>query len=90
MTVGDAVDSMRRHTYESAAAVALCDDGYLRGLVSIERLFATRDDTRLIDVAETDPPVVCPGVDQEVAAWRAYGTAKAAWQSSTTTIGSLD
>ena len=71
VTAGEAVESMRGHTYESAAAIALCDDGRLRGIVSVERLFATRDDTRLIDIAETDPPVVGPEIDREVAAWRA-------------------
>jgi magnesium transporter len=71
VTVGEAFDSIRGRTYESAAVVVLCDDGYMRGMVPVERLFAARDDTRLIDVAETDPPVVGPGVDQEVAAWRA-------------------
>lgn len=73
VTVGQAVVSMRGRRYESAAVIALCDDGYLRGLVPVERLLAARGDSRLIDIAETDPAVVGPGVDQEVAAWRAVG-----------------
>ncbi|MGH3483495.1 MAG: magnesium transporter [Nocardioidaceae bacterium] len=71
VTVGEAVRSMRGRRYECAAVVALCDEGHLGGLVPVERLLAARDDTRLVDIADPDPPVVGAGVDQEVAAWRA-------------------
>ncbi len=73
VAAGQALAAMRGRQYDSAAVVAICDgdDAHLRGLVPIEQLLAADPDTSLIDIADTDPPVVGPGVDQEVAAWRA-------------------
>jgi magnesium transporter len=69
--VGDALVAMRGHRYDSATVVALCDGPSLRGLVPIERILAARDETELRDIADSEPPVVRPAVDQEAAAWQA-------------------
>jgi magnesium transporter len=43
----------------------------LTGLLPIERLLAARDDQRIGELMDTDPPVVSPGLSQEKAAWKA-------------------
>jgi magnesium transporter len=43
--------------------------GILLGLVTIEVLMAAGDETAMVDLMDDTPPVVGPGVDQEVAAW---------------------
>jgi magnesium transporter len=69
----DRVADVRAHlvgrSYESAADVAVCADGRLLGLVSIERLLAADGTTQIASIMDDRPPVVAPGTDQEVAAW---------------------
>lgn len=64
-------------TYELVDDVALCEAGAagprLVGLLPLERLLAAADDAVVLDLADTDPPVVAPGLDQEHAAWTAVG-----------------
>jgi magnesium transporter len=62
---------LHRQVYDSAADVAVCDGGRLLGLISAERLLAADDDVPAEELMDPDPPVVAPGVDQEVAAWKA-------------------
>jgi magnesium transporter len=57
--------------FDSAAEVAICEDGRLVGLLNIEDLLAAPADARLAELMDPDPPVTAPGVDQEVAAWKA-------------------
>jgi magnesium transporter len=79
-TPGTRADAARRalvgRTYGTLVDVAVCEDDpdgtrRLRGLVRVERLFGADPEAPLLDLADTDPPVVAPGVDQEVAAWHA-------------------
>ena len=69
--VGTVRVGLHRQVYDSAADVAVCDRGRLVGLISAERLLAAEDDVRAERLMDRDPPVVAPGVDQEVAAWKA-------------------
>jgi magnesium transporter len=75
-TVGTVRRAMAGQQYESVADVAVCEDSggvrRLIGLVSAERLIAAHSDARLSELADRDPPIVAPGVDQEVAAWCAF------------------
>lgn len=73
---GEARVAMVGQPFDSARDVVVCErrpDGALRlrGLVTIERLLAEEAHTPLIEFADVAPPVVGPGVDQEVAAWHA-------------------
>jgi magnesium transporter len=72
-TPGDRVDAvlaqMRGRQYESAAVVAVCTDGRLVGLATLERLLSAPADATVGAVMDPDPPVVSPGTDQEHAAW---------------------
>jgi magnesium transporter len=72
---GDRVDAvlarMRWREFDSAAVIAVCTDGRLVGLATIERLLAAPDDATVEQVMDPDPPAVAPGTDQEQAAWMA-------------------
>lgn len=56
--------------YESVSDIAVCDASRLRGLVRIEDVLSAPDDALVTALMDADPPVVRPGVDQEVAAWK--------------------
>jgi magnesium transporter len=57
--------------YESASHIMVCEDAKFLGLVRIEDLLSAPGDRTLGDLMDRDAPVVAPGVDQEIAAWRA-------------------
>ena len=62
--------------YESVGDVAVCEDGpdrpyRLSGLVPVEALLAADGGTPVREIMDADPPVVAPGLDQEMAAWKA-------------------
>jgi magnesium transporter len=56
--------------FESANDVAVLDGAALAGVVPVERLLAADGDMQIADVMDSAPPVVAPGDDQEVVAWR--------------------
>jgi len=68
-------DDIRRYLqgrrFDSAADIAVCEDGKLVGLIRMEDLLAADAQASASDLMDTDPPVVPPGADQEVAAWKA-------------------
>jgi magnesium transporter len=64
-------DSLVGRRYDCATDVAVCDDGRLRGLVTIERLLSAEPTARAAALMDPDPPAVRPGDDQEIAAWKA-------------------
>ncbi|MFI7707535.1 magnesium transporter [Nonomuraea sp. NPDC049480] len=72
VNAGQARERMLGERFDTASdAVVLDPAGLLVGMINIERLLAAPHDMPLSELADTDPPVVLPGVDQEVAAWRA-------------------
>jgi magnesium transporter len=70
---GDAVREVRAdlagRVFECADDVAVLDGDRLVGIVPIERLLAAGPDEALAEIMDADPPIVSPGVDQEVVAW---------------------
>jgi magnesium transporter len=70
-TAGEVRHAMTGRRYQSAADIAVCEHEQLVGLVTIERLLAATATTSLRELMDADPPVIAPGVDQEIAAWRA-------------------
>ena len=72
---GDRVGDVRRafegRRFETAVDVAVCDEDCLVGLVSIEQVFEYAEDVSMASIMDAEPPVVAPGIDQEVAAWTA-------------------
>jgi magnesium transporter len=57
--------------FDTLVSVVVCDDNRFIGLIDIEELFTLELSVSARDVVDMDVPVVAPGVDQEVAAWRA-------------------
>jgi len=70
-TIGEIRRSLIGQRYDCATDVAVCVDGRPVGLVTIEALLAAQEVALARDVMDPDPPVVSPGADQEVAAWKA-------------------
>jgi magnesium transporter len=72
---GDRAASIRRalegQRFDTAAQVAVVEDGKLLGLVGLEDLLAAPDNVLASELMDADPPVVAPGLDQEKAAWKA-------------------
>ncbi|MEZ5169939.1 MAG: magnesium transporter [Acidimicrobiia bacterium] len=67
--VGEVRVSLLGRRFTSARDVAVCVEGHLTGLVTIEDLLAADEGASVADVMDPEPPCVGPGVDQEVAAW---------------------
>lgn len=63
--------SLEGRRFDTAAAVAVCDDGLLRGVIRNEDLVAAPDGVRASEIMDDSPPVVAPGADQEAAALKA-------------------
>jgi magnesium transporter len=74
-TPEQSVDDVRRalwgHRFETLAAVAVVDHERLVGLIRLEDLMAAPGNPHVREVMDPSPPMVGPGVDQEVAAWHA-------------------
>jgi magnesium transporter len=72
---GDRVGQIRQalagQRFDTAAEIAVVEDGKLLGLVGMEDLLAASDDLLPTELMDADPPVVAPGLDQEQVAWKA-------------------
>jgi magnesium transporter len=70
-TAGEIRAALAGERYDCATDVAVCVEGRLVGLVPIEALLRAPADSSARTIMDPDPPVVRPGADQEVAAWKA-------------------
>jgi magnesium transporter len=70
-TVSAMRDALAGRRYTSIAAVAVCDDDRLTGLIRVEDLFGAPGDRRAAELMDPDPPAVVVGEGQQVAAWKA-------------------
>jgi magnesium transporter len=70
-TVSQARADLVGRAFEFAGDLAVCEGERLVGLLTIEALLAFPDGSLVRDVMDTDPPVVHPSEDQEIAAWKA-------------------
>jgi magnesium transporter len=57
--------------FDNANHIVVCESGKFLGIIRIETLLAAPDGSAASQLMDRDAPVVRPGVDQEVAAWRA-------------------
>ena len=69
--VGDVRELLVGQRYESASHIVVCEAGTFLGIVTIEDLLLSAADAKMESLMDRGAPVVAPGVDQEVAAWRA-------------------
>ena len=68
-SVAEVRAALAGQAYECADDLAVLDGSTLVGVVPIERLLGAAEEARIADVMDGDPPVVAPGIDEEVAAW---------------------
>ena len=57
--------------YECVSHIVVCEQGKFLGILKIEVLLAAHDESTVNELMDHQPPIVAPGVDQEVAAWQA-------------------
>ncbi|MFC5696164.1 magnesium transporter [Pseudomonas sp. GCM10022186] len=76
--VGEARATLMRQHYECASHIVVCSDQRFLGMVRIEDLFGAPSDITLDALMDRDAPIVAPGADQEIAAWRAVRHREAA------------
>jgi magnesium transporter len=69
--VGEVRRSLEGKRFDTLAAVVVTDQSRFVGFIRIEELMAAQKDDVVREVMDPSPPVVGPGVDQEVAAWQA-------------------
>jgi magnesium transporter len=70
-TAGEVRRSMTGRSYDCASHLVVCEGERFVGIVRVEDLLAAPDGAVMGDLMDRNPPSVAPGVDQEVAAWRA-------------------
>jgi magnesium transporter len=68
---GDLRRELDGRRYDCASLVVVCAGDRFEGIVRLEDLLAAPAATPLGSLMDREPPVVRPGVDQEIAAWRA-------------------
>src|SRR5688572_22604442 len=71
--VGDVREHLIGQRYESASHIVVCEAGTFLGIVTIEALLLASAEAKMDSLMDSRAPIVAPGVDQEVAAWRAVG-----------------
>lgn len=70
-TVGEIRRSLEGRRFDTVAEIVIAEQDMLVGLLNIEDLLAAPEATRARELMDAHPPIVAPGVDQEIAAWRA-------------------
>lgn len=69
--IRDVRDILFGQSYESASHIVVCEAGLFRGVLRIEDALCAPAESSVASVMDPGAPIVGPGVDQEVAAWRA-------------------
>jgi magnesium transporter len=75
---GDVRQALMGQRYESASHIVVCEGDRFRGILRIEDLLAAPADAHIGTLMDPEASIVGPGVDQEVAAWRAVRNEEAA------------
>jgi len=78
MCAGDLRQALVGQRYESATHIVICEAGSFRGILRLEDLLAAPAEAAVSTLMDAEPPVVAPGIDQEVAAWHAVQHAESA------------
>jgi magnesium transporter len=69
--VGEVRELLVGRRYESASHIVVCEADKFLGIVTIEDLLSAPADSKVESLMDPGAPIVAPGLDQEVAAWRA-------------------
>jgi magnesium transporter len=76
--IGEVRARIAGRSYESASHLVVCENDRFRGVITIEDLLSAPDEALVQSVMDDGAPIVAPGVDQEVAVWRAVRHREAA------------
>lgn len=68
---GQARTRLVGQNFESASHAVVCEGERFLGIARIEDVLSAPGESTLGDLMDREAPVVAPGVDQEIAAWRA-------------------
>jgi magnesium transporter len=71
LLVRDVGATLVGRSFESASHIVVCEGDRFEGIITIEDLLRAPAEARVELVMDRRAPVVAPGVDQELAAWRA-------------------
>lgn len=77
-TAGEVRATLVGQSFVSASAVAVLEGDRLVGLVRPPALWEAHEDATMASIMDADPPAVRPGLDQELAAWKAVQHGEAA------------
>jgi magnesium transporter len=69
--VGEIWTALKGGRYESATHLVVCERDQFRGILRVEEVLAAPAEATVCALMDAHPPVVAPGVDQEIAAWQA-------------------
>jgi magnesium transporter len=64
-------EALAHQRFDSAAHVVICEGQHFRGIARIEDLLAADANVEMRAIMDAEAPFVGPGIDQEVAAWKA-------------------
>ncbi len=68
---GEVRNALAGRHYASASHLVVCEGDKFAGVLTIEDLLAAPADAMVEPLMDRDAPIVAPGIDQEIAAWRA-------------------
>lgn len=77
-TIGALRQSLIGRRYDTVSHVAVCEGERFVGLLRVEELIEANAQQSVASVMDPDPPTAAPGLDQEIAAWRAVRHGEAA------------
>jgi magnesium transporter len=75
---GDIRQALVGQRYENATHIVVCEASMFRGILRLEDVLTAPAAAPASTLMDAAPPVVAPGVDQEVAAWQAVQHAESA------------
>jgi magnesium transporter len=76
--IRDVRDAIVGRRFDSAGHIVVCDGGLFRGVVTMENALSAPAEATVESLMDSSAPIVAPGIDQEVAAWRAVRHQKSA------------
>ena len=68
-SAGEIRNQLAQNAYDNLTHVAILEDAGLVGVLTIEELFSAPEEAVISEIMDSDPPVVAPDTEQEVAAW---------------------
>jgi magnesium transporter len=65
------INHLSGRTYDCSSHIVVCEKDKVKGLLTIENLFKASSHDKIASIMDSRPPMIMPGMDQEIAAWKA-------------------